>query len=147
MPLDPELWTETVRELVSSVALWLPRLLAGLLWLLIGWVVAHLFQAINAGGLRRLGFDRIVERAGVRKMLADAGLDPSASRALARIVYWLILPAPDPPLRPADERDEQHDDCRRAGPAFLPAGLAWPDLKKGGYRYAHQLWGPSGLKE
>lgn len=91
MPLDPELWTETVRELVSSVALWLPRVLAGMLWLFIGWVVARLFQAIIAGGLRRLGFDRIAERAGLRQMLADAGLDPSASRALARIVYWLIL--------------------------------------------------------
>ena len=38
-----------------------------------------------------MGFFRIAERAGIRQMLADASFDSSASRALARIIYWLIL--------------------------------------------------------
>ena len=91
MPVDPELWTNTVSELLSSVLLWLPSILGSLLWLLVGWIIARLVQALIAGVLQRVGFDRIADRAGVRQVLADAGFDPSASRALARIIYWLIL--------------------------------------------------------
>jgi len=91
MPVDPELWASSVGELISAVLLWLPRVVGSLLWLLVGWLIARVFQTIIANVLRRVGFDRIAERAGVRQMLADAGFDASASWVLARIVYWLIL--------------------------------------------------------
>lgn len=91
MPIDPEMWTRTLGELVSSVLLWLPRVVGSLLWLLVGWVIARLFQAVIGGVLQRLGFDRMAERAGLRQLLADVGFDASASAVLARIVYWLIL--------------------------------------------------------
>lgn len=91
MPVDPEFWTRSVGELFSSILLWLPRVVGSLLWLLIGWLMARLFQALIGNVLQRIGFDRIAERAGVRQLLANAGVEASTSRMLARLVYWLIL--------------------------------------------------------
>jgi small-conductance mechanosensitive channel len=91
MQFDPELWTRSLREIVTILAAWLPRLLGALVWLVLGWVVARLAQFILAGLLRRIGLDRLLERAGVSQLLANAGFDPSASKLIARLVYWLVL--------------------------------------------------------
>lgn len=91
MPIDPQLWTETLSEIVRSILAWLPALGGALLLLILGWIVARLAQSLLSGVLRRLGFDRVAERAGLTNFLVNAGFEASVSRLLARIVYWLIL--------------------------------------------------------
>jgi small-conductance mechanosensitive channel len=91
MPFDPEFWTETLGTIVSDIVAWLPSLLGALLWLVLGWIVARLLQFILSNLLRRLGLDRVAERAGATQVLTNAGLNPSASYLIARVVYWLIL--------------------------------------------------------
>lgn len=91
MPFDPQFWTELFGEIISNVLAWLPSLLGALLLVLLGWVVASLVQLVLAGLLRRLRLDRLAERAGIVQLLDNAGLDPSASNLIARIVYWLVL--------------------------------------------------------
>lgn len=91
MPFDPEFWTQIWGDFVVGAMAWLPRLLGAIVWLLLGWGVARLAQYILASLLRRLGLDRISERVGATQVLTDAGLEPSASRLIARLVYWIIL--------------------------------------------------------
>jgi len=91
MQFDSELWTRSLSEIVRTIAAWAPRLAGALVWLVLGWIVARLAQFILAGLLRRLGLDRLTERAGADRVLADAGLESSASQLIARLVYWLIL--------------------------------------------------------
>lgn len=91
MNFDPELWTRSLREIVTILAGWAPRLLGAVVWLTLGWVTAWLVQFILAGTLRRVGLDKLLERAGVAQFLSNAGFDPSASKLLARLIYWLVL--------------------------------------------------------
>jgi small-conductance mechanosensitive channel len=70
---------------------WLPALVSALVLLILGWVVARLVQTFLAGLLRRLGIDRLAERAGATHILAESGFDPSAANLMARLVYWLVL--------------------------------------------------------
>lgn len=91
MPFDPQFWTELFGEIISNVLAWLPNLLGAVLLVLLGWVVASLVQLLLAGLLRRLRLDRLSERAGISQLLDEAGLDPSASKLIARIIYWLVL--------------------------------------------------------
>lgn len=91
MEFDPELWTRSLREIFTIMAGWLPRLAAALVWLLLGWLVARLAQFMLRGALRRVGLDKLVERAGGSAMLSKAGLDRPASQVIARLVYWLVL--------------------------------------------------------
>ncbi|WP_084500704.1 mechanosensitive ion channel family protein [Nocardia xishanensis] len=73
----------------SSVATFVPKLAGFLVILLIGWVVAKVVATIVGKVLERVGFDRLVERGGVKRMLARSNYD--ASNLIAKLAYYAIL--------------------------------------------------------
>lgn len=91
MSLNSEFWTRLWSNLQTTLAGWLPTLAGVLILLLMGWLVARLSQAALSRLLRRLGLDRLAERAGATHVLTELGWQPSAARLVARVVYWLIL--------------------------------------------------------
>jgi len=73
----------------SAVAVFVPKFVAFLLILLVGWFVARLLARVVDQVLERVGFDRVVERSGFRQMLARAKYDPSD--IIAKLVYYALL--------------------------------------------------------
>ena len=73
----------------SNVATFIPKLLAALVILLVGYFVAKAIASILDKVLERVGFDRVVERGGVRQVLARSKYDPSD--ILAKLVFWTIM--------------------------------------------------------
>jgi mechanosensitive ion channel-like protein len=73
----------------SNVATFLPKLAAALVILLVGYIVAKAVASILNKVLERVGFDRVVERGGVRQVLARSKYDPSD--ILAKLVFWTIM--------------------------------------------------------
>jgi Conserved TM helix len=73
----------------SNVATFVPKLLAALVILLVGYLVARAVGGILVKVLERVGFDRVVERGGVRQLLARSKYDPSD--ILAKLVFWTIM--------------------------------------------------------
>jgi Conserved TM helix len=73
----------------SNVATFVPKLAAALLILLVGYLVAKALASIVNKVLERVGFDRMVERGGVRQVLARSKYDPSD--ILAKLAFWLIF--------------------------------------------------------
>lgn len=74
---------------LSTLATFLPRLALFLIILLIGWIVAKaIAKALNAL-LERAGFDRAVERGGVRQALAKSSMD--ASDIVAKLIYYTLM--------------------------------------------------------
>jgi len=73
----------------SNVATFVPKLVAALLIVLVGYFVAKLVSSILDRVLERVGFDRVVERGGVRQVLARSKYDPSD--ILAKLVFWTIM--------------------------------------------------------
>ncbi|SDO40582.1 mechanosensitive ion channel family protein [Lentzea jiangxiensis] len=72
-----------------AVATFVPKLAAFLLILLIGWFVAKAVSKLVDKVLERVGFDRLVERGGVKQMLARSKYD--ASDLLAKLVYYALI--------------------------------------------------------
>ncbi|SDH52249.1 Conserved TM helix [Lentzea fradiae] len=72
-----------------AVATFVPKLAAFLLILLIGWFIAKAVAKLVDKVLERVGFDRLVERGGVRQMLARSKYD--ASDLIAKLVYYALL--------------------------------------------------------
>ncbi|GGM72922.1 hypothetical protein GCM10011609_05940 [Lentzea pudingi] len=72
-----------------AVATFVPKLAAFLLILLIGWFVAKAVAKLVDKVLERVGFDKLVERGGIRRMLANSKYD--ASDLLAKLVYYALL--------------------------------------------------------
>ena len=73
----------------SSVATFLPKLAAALVILVIGYFVAKIISRILDRVLERVGFDRMVERGGLRQALARSKYEPSD--LLAKVVFWAVM--------------------------------------------------------
>ncbi|MBN3455818.1 hypothetical protein JNN96_17520 [Mycobacterium sp. DSM 3803] len=76
-------------EAWSSVATFVPKLVAFLVILVIGWIIAKIVAKIVTTILNKIGFDRVVERGGIKDMLARSNYD--ASDILAKLAYYAIL--------------------------------------------------------
>lgn len=73
----------------SNVATFVPKFVVFLIILIVGYVVAKAIAKILDKVLTRAGFDRLVERGGIRTALARSKYD--ASDILAKIVYYAIM--------------------------------------------------------
>lgn len=66
-----------------------PKILLFLLILIVGWIVARAVSRILDTVLEKIGFDRWVERGGVKRALSSAGYD--ASDLLAKVVFYALF--------------------------------------------------------
>jgi hypothetical protein len=66
-----------------------PQLLLVLVILVVGIIIAKVLQKVLAKVLRRVGFDRLVERGGIKKALANSEYD--ASEIMGKVVYYFVL--------------------------------------------------------
>jgi len=78
-----------VSDAWSSVITFVPKLVAALLVLLAGYLVARVIAGVLNKVLERVGFDRAVERGGIKQALARSKYDPSD--IIAKVVFWLIF--------------------------------------------------------
>src|SRR5205807_4509919 len=78
-----------LHDMVRAVLLFLPKALGFVAILVVGWTVARLLRTVIGKVLERVGFDRAVERGGIRTALARSRYD--ASDLVARLVYYAVL--------------------------------------------------------
>jgi small-conductance mechanosensitive channel len=82
-------WQGGLEQAWNNVAAFVPKLLACLVILIIGYFIAKAIEKILDRLLERVGFDRWVERGGIKRALARSKLD--ASSILARIVFYALM--------------------------------------------------------
>ena len=73
----------------TTVADFVPKLVAFLVIFVIGWVIARVLSKVVRVVLAKVGFDRVLERGGLKQMLDRGNYDGSA--LIARVVYYAIL--------------------------------------------------------
>jgi F0F1-type ATP synthase assembly protein I len=78
-----------IGDALRSVALFVPKFVVFLIILVIGWLVARVLLKAVDKILERVGFDRLVERGGIRSALSRSRYD--ASDIVARVVYYAVL--------------------------------------------------------
>ena len=76
-------------DMWRSVLLFVPRAIAFIAILVVGWLVARFVLKIVDKALERVGFDRAVERGGVGRALERTRYD--ASDILAKLAYYAVL--------------------------------------------------------
>jgi hypothetical protein len=81
--------TESFNDALRAVITFLPKLAVFLVILLIGWLIAKAVRKLVDVALERVGFDRAVERGGVKRALEQSKYD--ASGLIAALVYYAIL--------------------------------------------------------
>ena len=73
----------------ANIATFVPKLIGFLLVLVIGWFVAKAVARIADAALERLGFDKAVERGGIKRALEGSKYD--ASDIVGKIVFYALF--------------------------------------------------------
>jgi hypothetical protein len=73
----------------SNVATFIPKFVVFLIILVVGWIIARIITRAISAVLTRVGFDRVVERGGVKQALSSSKYD--ASDILAKIVFYALM--------------------------------------------------------
>jgi hypothetical protein len=89
MPILAIEWSQGVEDAWSDVATFVPRLIAFLVILLVGYLIAKLIAKAADAVLERVGFDRWVERGGVGRALSRSEYD--ASDLLSKVIFYALL--------------------------------------------------------
>lgn len=91
MDTQIDLFLSSLHAFWGQIALFLPKLLAALMLLLVGFLLARLLRAGVKRGLEALGFGRMAEKSGLEALVKQAGVDLSLAGIIAGTVYWLVL--------------------------------------------------------
>jgi hypothetical protein len=88
-----DLIADTIRgswtNFLYGVQIYLPRVLAALSILIVGWFIAWMLSYVLRHVLRWLRFDRLVERSGISDMLKRVGF-PSAVTLISSTAFWMV---------------------------------------------------------
>lgn len=86
-----EIFVNSLNTFWMKLASFVPQLLAALLLLFVGWIVAKLMRAGFRQFLRVMHFDRLAEKSGIEAFLKYGEMEVSLSNLLAELVYWLVI--------------------------------------------------------
>jgi len=78
-----------LKDGLTTIAEFVPKLVLFLVILVIGIIVAKVIGKALSALLERVGFDRAVERGGVKKALANSKMD--ASDIIAKLIYYTLM--------------------------------------------------------
>ncbi len=75
----------------TQLASFIPQLLAALLLLFVGWILANLARTGVIKLLDLLRFDNLADKTGIEAFLKQGHVDISLGRLIANLVYWVII--------------------------------------------------------
>ncbi len=82
---------DSVREMLTRVGIFIPRLIGVLLILIIGWLIAKLIETVIVRVLKLVRLDTLSERSGTSNFLAKGGIKYTLSELLGVLIYWLMM--------------------------------------------------------
>ncbi|SDH06973.1 mechanosensitive ion channel family protein [Klenkia brasiliensis] len=80
---------QSTRNALDTVLQFLPRLVLFLVILAVGYFIAKALEKVLVRVLDRVGFERAVERGGIKRVLANSQYD--AGQILGRIVFYAVM--------------------------------------------------------
>src|SRR5680860_1484144 len=81
--------TKALDSAWTTIATFVPKLIGFILILIIGLIIAKFIAKALAKVLEKVGFDKAVERGGVKKVLAKSSMD--ASNIVGKLVYYTLV--------------------------------------------------------
>jgi hypothetical protein len=82
---------ESIQQFWLYIREQLPRFMAAVLLLLVGWIIARLIEKSFAKFFRLIKLEDLAEKAGIENFLYKGGVKFTTSTLLAKLVYWFIM--------------------------------------------------------
>lgn len=86
-----DIFVASLTEFWTDFVVFVPKLLAALVILILGWVLAKLLRAGMLRLLRIVQFQRLAEKSGLEAFLEQGNVNMTLSRLISDIIYWLVL--------------------------------------------------------
>lgn len=81
----------TVLGFINDVANFFPKLITGLIFILIGWIISRVIRGVVVSVSERVGIDGIFENAGLTNGLKKMNVGMSPSQLIGAVLYWVIF--------------------------------------------------------
>src|SRR5215210_5156335 len=82
---------QPLQDALSAFLSFIPQLIGALIILIIGYIIAKALQAIVGRVLEGIGFDRWMERGGIKQFFDRADTEPTPHSILGRLVFWFVF--------------------------------------------------------
>jgi small-conductance mechanosensitive channel len=82
---------ESLQNALDTLLEYIPQLIGAILILIVGYVVAKILQAVVARVLQSIGFDRWMERGGIKQFFDRAQTRQTPATVLGKLVFWFVF--------------------------------------------------------
>ena len=82
---------ESLRAGLTAFFAFIPQLIGAIIILIVGYIVARVLQAVFARVLQAVGFDRWMERGGIKQFFDRAQTRETPATVLGRLVFWFVF--------------------------------------------------------
>ena len=82
---------DSIDTFIRGIADFLPNIVAAIIILIIGWIVAKLLKTAVGRLLRLIKFPVLADKAGIDGFLEKGGVKQRSTDLLAVLVYWLVM--------------------------------------------------------
>ena len=82
---------DALQNALSKFLGYIPQLIGAVVILIVGYLVAKLLQAVVDRVLRSIGFDRWMERGGIKQFFDQAQTRETPASVLGRLVFWFVM--------------------------------------------------------
>src|ERR687895_1393680 len=82
---------ESLQNALSTFLEYIPQLIGAILILIVGYIVARILQAVVARVLQAIGFDRWMERGGIKQFFDRAQTRETPATVLGRLGFWFVF--------------------------------------------------------
>jgi small-conductance mechanosensitive channel len=82
---------QPLQDAISAFLGYIPQLIGALIILIVGYFIAKALQAIVGRVLEGVGFDRWMERGGIKQFFDRADTEHTPHSILGRLVFWFVF--------------------------------------------------------
>ena len=84
-------FVQPLQDALSTFLSYLPQLLGAVVILIVGYLVAKVLQAVTGRVLQSMGFDRWMERGGIKQFFDRTRTNQTPVSLLGKLVFWFIF--------------------------------------------------------
>jgi small-conductance mechanosensitive channel len=82
---------QPLQDALSALFSYLPQLIGAIVVLIVGYVIARVLQAVVGRVLQGIGFDRWMERGGIKQFFDRAETNQTPASILGALVFWFVF--------------------------------------------------------
>jgi len=82
---------ESLRNALSAFLAYIPQLIGAIIILIVGYIIANVLQAVVSRALQTIGFDRWMERGGIKQFFDRADTREMPTSILGTLVFWFVF--------------------------------------------------------